>query len=355
MKDYSTYTALEFILDQNFQEWVQHPDENSNAYWKEVILLYPDKKVIIDEASKALQSLKFNPIPTTNIPEEKLLTNILDKVHQDRKKSETSQPPTHHINHRHLHFNNWVKVAASIALLISFSFALYSLFNNRATQFIETAYGETREVFLPDSSSVMLNANSSLQFTKDWDNEADREVWLNGEAYFRVAKVALRNTSDKDQQSQEYQKFVVHTQDLDVVVLGTSFNVNQRQEKTQVVLAEGKVEVMINSEQKRVSMVPGELLEYIPLQHNIAKAIVSPEVYSSWQTHQLIFDGIPLSQVAQRLEEIFGYDVVCSDEIKDLIFKGTVPSDDIEVSLTVIQNAFGIRVTRSNGRIIFSK
>jgi ferric-dicitrate binding protein FerR (iron transport regulator) len=140
-----------------------------------------------------------------------------------------------------------------------------------------------------------------------------------------------------------------------VVVLGTSFNVNQRQEKTQVVLAEGKVEVSNTSERKKVMMHPGKHLEYAPHQHSIAKAIVNPEIYSSWQTHHLIFDGVPLAQVAQRLEEIFGYEVICREDVSDFIFKGTVPSDDIQVSLTVIQNAFGIKVTKKDGQIIFSK
>jgi len=360
MKDYSTYTTIDFVLDKEFQEWIWNSDEDNTTYWQEVLLLYPYQQAAIDKAAEVLQSLKFKPISATEIPEERLLEGILDKIYQEREKVLEQARSQAHVTKqaRIVRSRSWQKVAASLTLLLSFSFALYFIFSNPASRQIQTAYGETREVVLPDGSLVTLNANSYLEFSTDWDDVSEREVLLEGEAYFKVSKVAIENTSahNAPHEASKYQKFIVHTKDLDVVVLGTSFNVNHRREKTQVVLTEGKVEVQIDQEKKKVMMEPGELLEYQPAQRSIAKEIVNPELYSSWQTHQLMFNGVPLSQVAQRLEEIFGYKVLFDDEeISQYIFRGTVPSDDIEVSVAVLENAFGITVEKNEKQLIFSK
>src|SRR5690606_33726898 len=160
MKDYSNYTAIDFALDKDFQEWVLHPDENNNAHWEEVILLHPDKQETIRKATGILRSLKFTPIPASGIPEEKILQRIIGEIRQDREKTLAQALPTSQVS-RHHHFSGWQKVAASIALILGFSWILYLFFFNENTQQIQTAYGETREVFLPDGSSVVLNANSS--------------------------------------------------------------------------------------------------------------------------------------------------------------------------------------------------
>src|SRR6185437_3682694 len=82
---------------------------------------------------------------------------------------------------------------------------------------IRTGYGEIKSVLLPDSSVVTLNANSKLRIPEQWTEASGRQVWLEGEAYFAVQKKAATA-----------EKFVVHTTEVDVEVLGTKFNVNAR-------------------------------------------------------------------------------------------------------------------------------
>lgn len=83
-----------------------------------------------------------------------------------------------------------------------------------------TQYGEQRVVELPDHSVVSLNANSTLRFRNDWSQANTlREVWLDGEAFFSV---------QKQEGAAGPAKFIVHTNDLDVEVLGTRFNVSNR-------------------------------------------------------------------------------------------------------------------------------
>ena len=100
----------------------------------------------------------------------------------------------------------------------------------QSTSTYVTRYGETQTILLPDSSTVLLNANSRLTLSTDWTDT--REVWLEGEAFFRVRKIK-RITSPA---SAEHVKFIVRTDRLNVEVLGTEFNVRQRSEKTAVLL-----------------------------------------------------------------------------------------------------------------------
>lgn len=95
---------------------------------------------------------------------------------------------------------------------------------------IEVPVGATSRVLLPDSSVVVLNGGSNLKYDARWIERPLREVFLSGEAYFQVKKKA-----DKP--------FVVHTDDLNVKVLGTIFNVSSYpdDETVKVSLIEGRV------------------------------------------------------------------------------------------------------------------
>src|ERR1700727_3570645 len=81
---------------------------------------------------------------------------------------------------------------------------------------IRTGYGEIKNILLPDSSVVILNANSSMRIPQQWTESGGRQVWLEGEAYFQVQK-----------KPSTAQKFVVHTRQGDVEVLGPGFTANR--------------------------------------------------------------------------------------------------------------------------------
>src|SRR5690606_10326257 len=114
-----------------------------------------------------------------------------------------------------------------------------------------TSYGEIIEVILPDSSHVVMNGNSTMTMAKNWYSDRPREVYLDGETIFSVRK------------SKDHQKFIVHTSDdFNVEVLGTEFNVFARESKTRVVLNSGTVQLNINqsSLSDQVKLSPGDML-----------------------------------------------------------------------------------------------
>ena len=113
-------------------------------------------------------------------------------------------------------------IAASLILISSIVLILF-IAKKEQVQFI-TKYGQTLKIVLPDSSTVYLNGNSKLSYINNWDNNSDREVKVDGEAYFSV------------KHTKSNQKFFVRMADnLSVEVLGTEFNITKRGKNTQVV------------------------------------------------------------------------------------------------------------------------
>ena len=91
---------------------------------------------------------------------------------------------------------------------------------------VNTDYGKISRLVVPDSSVVVLNANSTIKYEKKWDKNAPRELWLNGEAFFDVKHL------DNDHKIENYERFIVHTNNTTVEVLGTSFDIRERRGRT---------------------------------------------------------------------------------------------------------------------------
>ena len=130
-----------------------------------------------------------------------------------------------------------VRVVAAAACIAAFGFGIWWIgARTGRPQYASerTGYGEMKTIVLPDSSVVILNSNSSLRIPEQWSDAEGRQVWLEGEAYFQVQK-----------QPATVRKFVVHTRQVDVEVLGTKFNVNTRRQQAVVSLEEGKVRLLV--------------------------------------------------------------------------------------------------------------
>jgi len=243
---------------------------------------------------------------------------------------------------------HWYRIAAVWAglLLISIAWFVYTGHQNETTT-IRAAYGEIKTVTLPDGSEVTLNANSTLRHAAVWEDNTKRQVWLDGEAFFSVV-----HTPDD-------RKFQVHTPHLNVEVLGTEFNVNNRHGDTQVVLHSGKVKLAISHDEatSEVVMAPGELVAYSGAHHSITKKIVNPQRYSAWRNQELILDNTSLAEIAQALEDYYGFEVVIpEDTLKNikLTATATLSLRETEVILTAISEIYGIEVKQDGDRIVFS-
>ncbi|HYG38943.1 MAG TPA: FecR domain-containing protein [Cytophagales bacterium] len=240
-------------------------------------------------------------------------------------------------------FNNTMvlKIAAVFLGLVFFS-GIYWYLNLYPYESISTAYGETKNVVLPDGSVVTLNSNTSVKYKKHWSNEEERILTLEGEAFFDVTHKSNN------------QKFVVNTSDLSVEVLGTEFNISTRQKRSRIVLKTGKVKVLIDGK-KDLIMKPGELVEHNHKTLAISKEQVNPDVYTSWKKRILTFQGSTLADISGIIKDNYGVEIYIEDSLlANEKFTGTFPaSEDVDVLLSMLSKSYNFKIVKNNNRVIF--
>ncbi|HEY9487828.1 MAG TPA: FecR domain-containing protein [Chryseosolibacter sp.] len=245
------------------------------------------------------------------------------------------------------------KIAAGLVSILVISALVYELFVEDKYFIYSTAYGETKVITLPDGSDVTLNSNSTIKYAYNYDessesNDAPREVFLDGEGFFNVKKRARPATPGV--------KFIVHANQVDVEVLGTSFNVNTRRGRTMVVLNSGMVRLGIEesgNRMKEMVMRPGELVEVGNTENEFVKRTVSVDSYSSWTHNKLVFDSTPVKDILNLIEDNFGYQVVLHDKtLENRLYTDTTPADDLDLLLSKLSIVYNLKVTRTDRQII---
>ncbi len=187
-----------------------------------------------------------------------------------------------------------LRVAAVFILLVGISGVWFYLQHQSSPAMVEisVAYGETKQVTLPDQTEVWLNAGSSLKYPSEF-NQKLRSVRLTGEAFFSVTK-------------NQSKPFVVETKNLAVKVLGTKFNLKAYTDEYQTVatLQEGKIEVQTVKNQKQ-QMEPNEQLVYNSETSTLKVAKINAEDIPDWKSGNLLFSEATLGEILQTLERRF--------------------------------------------------
>jgi transmembrane sensor len=332
--NYTAYTTEDFVTDEYFIQWVKNPTEENNAFWNAWLSQHPHKEATVREARQIVGMLNFKE---TRAPEGKFL-EIWERIAavDDRPVLDVYQRGEATQRERS-NKGMWYKVAA--AFVVATAAIAYAVINRPGPVIIHTAFGESRSLFLPDSTKVTLNANSTLRYAADF-NENNRQVWLDGEAFFAV--VHKKNN----------QNFRVHTGELNVVVLGTRFNVNTRRGTSKVVLEEGKVKLDIpdGNTTAELYMQPGELVEVSKETGHVQKKKVAADDYSSWRQNKLVLVSTSLEEIAALLEDNYGYAVQFSnDELKRLLFTGSASVDNPGELVEKLNKVFDLKI-QLNGK-----
>ncbi|MEJ7645549.1 MAG: FecR domain-containing protein [Chryseolinea sp.] len=236
----------------------------------------------------------------------------------------------------------YVGIAASVAMFIALVFYFsrdYFLYDHYST-----GYGMTKNIMLEDGSEVTLNANSTLKVPREIATDDLREVWIDGEAFFSIAKRS------------NHVRFQVHTDNLNVEVLGTKFNVNNRRGKTEVVLTEGSVKLTsyLARENTVLYMEPGDYVSLSKSDTTFKQKSVVPDDFSDWQSNQLVFVDTPLRLVAEKIEDYYGVTIEIPNlEIANRELTGTLPNNDLGIVLRSLSTSHNLKIQRDDKRIIF--
>lgn len=229
-------------------------------------------------------------------------------------------------NSRTIRMNPW-KWAAAIVLPICIAFFTYYLIDSSQTVgapfIVKADKGDKATIELPDGTNVVLNSASQLSYLNNF-GENVRRVQLNGEAYFKVAH-------------DEKRAFIVQVGDLEVKVLGTSFNVSAYEDAKDVtvVLLEGKVGVY--AQKMSHIMKPGDKIEYNKATHKITATQVHPSDYIEWTKGNIYFEKESLENIMKTLSRIYDVEIrFDSNKLPNEYFTGTIPGGGIQNALNIL-------------------
>ena len=189
------------------------------------------------------------------------------------------------------------------AMAAAFVVVLVTALNLTRENFSFVTGGSITNLTLPDGTRLTLNKNSRISYSDDFGRRK-REVTLQGEAYFDVAKDRSR-------------EFIVNMDDTKVTVLGTSFNARNREEEKAVVITLSEGSVSFSTPDQNIVLSPDQQVNYDKHLGQLDIAAVNAAVASAWKDNIIRIDSGTLRELTAMLEEHFGVRIV---------FRGNVPA-----------------------------
>ncbi len=382
-KNYQNFTAEDFVLDEDFQHWVMHPDEENGHSWSLFMEQYPGKLEEIRQAKMIVHAVQPSEPPLS----EEVLNRIYSQITLVKK-------PV-----RKIRFVFWTAAASLLALITlggllhyyqdSTQLAAFETmsikdtekgkivladgtvreFDTENTTIQQTASGELKinndtivkhstnvakaqiamnqivipfgkrsEITLADGTHIWLNSGSQISYPTTFSDKS-REVYLLGEAFFDVKKDPSR-------------PFTVFTKDVKLVVLGTRFNVSSfaNDATTQAVLLSGKITaVKSKGFSSTYELLPGDRIVYNKDEENLSKDKVDVELYSSWINGYLIFRNEPVSGIFNKLERSYNKHIVVEIGLEKVTFSGKLDLiEDLDSVLENIAFTSSFKVSKEN-------
>lgn len=210
---------------------------------------------------------------------------------------------------------------------------------------LKIPYGKKFQVILADGSAVHLNSGSVLKYPSNFNNLGVREVQLQGEAYFNVAK-------------NKNKPFLVRTENLHTKVYGTEFNVSayENDKTTKVVLVEGSVGVGYKSSDEETFLKTSQKASVTKKHREIEVVNVETDIYTAWTRGILLFKNSSMKNIIRILERNFNVEIQNKyPELNDRRFTGNFDYEDIDEILHTIQTHTRFSFIREGNKIIIDK
>ncbi len=240
------------------------------------------------------------------------------------EKQKSSLPQKKSISIRKISLK-FLKIASILIFGILTTYFFMKESYSSQTQMIYVPFGQRSELFLSDGTQVWLNSGTTLNFPENFSQKA-RNVTLDGEAYFKVAK-------NKDK------PFIVHSEQHNIKVLGTEFNVKAYQGKNsfETALLEGSIEILSIKDEKAYIIEKNETLSF--KEGKMVKEAISDFNYFKWRDGLICFEKESLISLFEKLELYYDIRIVNKNEsLKKGSYTGKFRiRDGIEHVLKVLQ------------------
>lgn len=287
MEEYTLIAYLKGLLDEKASKevdaWLALSNDNQKTLEDLYVLMFVDERIQAKNEIDVTQSFREFQEKNMRMPSS--------------ASSATRKMPL------------WRKVStiAALLLVVLLSGAFISLMlleRNAEPIFVSTQLGERAQVTLPDGSKVWLNACSSVAYKKSFFSRK-RSAELKGEAYFEIA----RNS---------YLPFVVTSDNSQIKVLGTKFNVRSNEDENYLsaTLMEGSILFSENKANIYVQIKPGEELIFDKsTQAYQLKNLSNPTEILGWMEGRLIFENNSLEEIAKSLERNYNVRIRFGDNM----------------------------------------
>lgn len=303
--DYLSYQAEELAQEADFIRWVRGDAPALAKLWQEWLAIHPEEASKIATAKALVLAVQWE-VPDLNKNRKQAIWEAIDEATSKETKAITLPRSSWRL---------WA-AAASVLLLLGAGWWLMST-NTKTPVLVQTDRSEIIKHDLPDGSEVSINAASNITYTsQEWQNK--RTVLLEGEAFFSVEKG---------------QPFIVKTELGEVKVLGTSFNVEVRNDIFRVNCYTGSVQVstlngdtIILKPQEGTQLVNNQLVpKAIRNQNDIA-----------WQQQIHHFIETPLAEVFSELERQYPVTINYPPALEERLYTGFFKNDNLEQALQSI-------------------
>ena len=187
----------------------------------------------------------------------------------------------------------WMKIAASLVLVMLFGFGSYQLFFsdqlNSSVKEIAEHNATHQFIKLPDGSTALLNEGSTLKYPDSFSGQASREVSLIGEAFFDIKHNPTK-------------PFVVHTGKLSTTVLGTSFNVKAYADDDDITVTVTRGKVKVSDDKKVLGVItPDQQITFFKNTRQAQQQVVKASEVVALTDKDIYFDDVSMTEAIKRL------------------------------------------------------
>jgi transmembrane sensor len=233
---------------------------------------------------------------------------------------------------------SWLKIAAAIFFIAGCAWISFNRFANPQVQF------ETQAVVkidtLPDGSVVTLNKYARLDHPGKFSGNQRLVSLVKGEAFFNV-------THNKAK------PFIITAGVATIKVVGTSFNVKNKNDMVEIIVETGQVEVTNSLNKLMITLKPGEVALFNSNTRKFIKRHNQDNLYQYYRGKNLVYKNIPLSRLVAVLNEAYGANIVIErKELNNMLMAGNLKIDDnLDEIVEVIRITLKITVEKKQDKI----
>ncbi|MGN6298454.1 MAG: FecR family protein [Ginsengibacter sp.] len=379
--NYMEYDVEDFVMDDSFQNYCLGKEDQDALFWKVWINENPQKIETVRQAKKIIILLNGNTDSRSYRRDfQKFKDRFYKHLQEEKGEAVADIPEEFFVDKPRSKKRSLFVYAGSIAacfLLISVLFYQHSHQPESSVKEVvsnpkliySSLPGERKSFQLADGSVVTLNGGSRIEVSKDFDL-AKREISLKGEAYFNVTHNARK-------------PFIIHTDNINVKVLGTEFDVKAYpgDKTTETILIKGSVEVTVHDRpEEKIVLKPRHKLiiqnEETPAKHiadtalkehkaireklQVQKVMLSSTdstvIETSWKYNRLTFNNETLAEVAVKLERWYGIQVSVADDIADKYhYTAIFENESLNETLKALQLSLFFHYRIEDGKVLITK